>query len=36
MTLADFLGFKSWQLILIAVLFVAVVILLYVRKKQQD
>ena len=36
MTLAAFLGFQTWQLVVIAVLIVAVAVLLYVRKKQQE
>jgi hypothetical protein len=36
MTLAAFLGFETYQLVLIAVLIVVVAILLYVRKKQSE
>jgi hypothetical protein len=36
MTLAAFLGFQTYQLVLIAVLIVVVAVLLYVRKKQQE
>ena len=36
MTLAAFLVFQTWQLVVIPVVIVLVAVLLYVRKKQQE